>query len=97
MNRHLSHTRDLPTGEHWVILTDRSIHIPGDERSRTNPGHGYPESTEHYVDYEMFEDEDAFKKELTERIKRDPKTTARGMHVMGVYEAYLEVELAYTK
>lgn len=27
-----------------AIVTD-SIWVPGDERSRTNPGHGYPEHT----------------------------------------------------
>ncbi len=30
----------------FAVLEFGSITIPGDERSRTNPGHGYPESTE---------------------------------------------------
>jgi hypothetical protein len=36
---------DLPTGEHFaiVIFFQTSVHVPGDERSRTHPGHGYPE------------------------------------------------------
>ncbi len=37
---------DLPAGEHHVILKFGSVFIPGDERSHTNPGHGYPEHTE---------------------------------------------------
>lgn len=36
---------DLPVGKHWVILTFEDIYIPGDERSKTNPGHGYGPST----------------------------------------------------
>lgn len=32
--------------ESFLLVTEDSIYIPGDERSRTNPGHGYPESTE---------------------------------------------------
>jgi len=46
---------DIPEGHHYAILIfkSQSVHIPGDERSRTNPGHGYPERTETYTSYEM--------------------------------------------
>ena len=45
---------DLPEGHHYAILVFKSssVHIPGDERSRTNPGHGYGERTETYTTYE---------------------------------------------
>ncbi|KXK08643.1 MAG: hypothetical protein UZ21_OP11001000634 [Microgenomates bacterium OLB22] len=35
---------EVPSGAHYAILifTTRTIHHEGDERSRTNPGHGYP-------------------------------------------------------
>lgn len=29
----------------WVAVEMDSYTVPGDERSRTNPGHGYPEHT----------------------------------------------------
>lgn len=34
----------MPAGEHWAILIfeTTSTYVPGDERSRTAPGHGYP-------------------------------------------------------
>lgn len=34
----------VPSEEHFAILVyeHSSVHVPGDERSRTNPGHGYP-------------------------------------------------------
>jgi hypothetical protein len=34
----------LPSDAHYVLLLfkERSVHVPGDERSRTHPGHGYP-------------------------------------------------------
>lgn len=36
----ISEFNELPkTG--FVILFPETIHVPGDERSRTNPGHGY--------------------------------------------------------
>jgi hypothetical protein len=48
---------DIPVGKHWAIMTFGSITIPGDERSRTNPGHGYPESTQTTTTYKLFESE----------------------------------------
>lgn len=31
----------------YIVIEKSSYYVPGDERSRTNPGHGYPE---HYVE-----------------------------------------------
>ena len=45
---------DIPKVEHWAIFRTGSINIPGDERSRTNPGHGYPAHTETFIRYEAF-------------------------------------------
>lgn len=46
---------DVPTERHFAVLIYKvhSYTIPGDERSRTNPGHGYPEHTEstHVVEH----------------------------------------------
>ncbi len=35
---------DVPAGEHFAVLVynTQDVHHEGDERSRTNPGHGYP-------------------------------------------------------
>lgn len=49
--------KNVPKTEHWAIITFDTITIPGDERSRTCPGHGYPEHTESVVRYEAFTDE----------------------------------------
>lgn len=47
---------DLPDqGEFYVIARDKSIHIPGDQRSIETPGHGYPESTENTVDLQVYD------------------------------------------
>ncbi len=42
-----------------------TIYIPGDERSRTNPGHGYPESNEPVVRYTVFESREEMEKWVT--------------------------------
>lgn len=60
---------DVPKGHHYAVLIYKSdsVYIPGDERSRTNPGHGYParnetfESFEHYVTEDKVEWEDFVK------------------------------------
>ncbi len=45
---------DIPKEPHFAIITFVSVDIPGDERSRTNPGHGYPATTEYYTQYFAF-------------------------------------------
>jgi len=63
---------DFPIGEDvlFVILTPRSIHIPGDERSRTNPGHGYPAHTESCWDIELYSDEESWKSDIVNLTRR---------------------------
>ncbi len=45
---------ELPEAEFYAILKPASMTIPGDERSRTNPGHGYPEHSVDYWEMETF-------------------------------------------
>ena len=48
---------DVPSGTHYAVLVYKTtcVHVPGDERSRQAPGHGYPAHTvtndtfEHWV------------------------------------------------
>lgn len=63
----VSRKSDMPTGDHYAIMEFDSITIPGDERSRTNPGHGYPESTEHFVRYIAFTDKTEWEQEIQNR------------------------------
>jgi len=51
----------IPDGEHYVALTNVSTSIPGDERSRTNPGHGYPAHTENSMKMVVFTDAEEMK------------------------------------
>lgn len=47
---------DIPIEDHWAILIfeTRSQYIEGDERSRTNPGHGYPAHTETHETFQYW-------------------------------------------
>jgi hypothetical protein len=40
---------------HFAALVFSTVHIPGDERSRTNPGHGYPAENKPVVEYIAFD------------------------------------------
>ena len=57
----------FPKQPHWVIMLFSSIHIPGDERSRTHPGHGYGASSEDVVKYEAYLTEEKFLEALKEQ------------------------------
>jgi hypothetical protein len=46
----------------YAVIVNRSIYIEGDERSRTNPGHGYGAHTENYKELVEFDTEEALKK-----------------------------------
>ncbi len=48
---------NIPQHEHFAVVYEDSIFIPGDERSRTNPGHGYPDSYESRSVYLPFKDQ----------------------------------------
>ena len=50
----------------YILVTQKSRHIEGDERSRTNPGHGFPAHTENYQVVEEIENDE----ELMKKVKR---------------------------
>ncbi len=60
--KYCSQKSDIPSTPHFAVLEFDSVYVPGDERSRTNPGHGYPEHYEETVKYIAFDS----KKELEE-------------------------------
>jgi hypothetical protein len=83
---------DIPTSGHWAIIEQTSVTIPGDERSRTNPGHGYPESTSTYFNYIAFTNETEFVSELTKRLSKPYlENTVKGMYVSATYRANVVV------
>lgn len=47
--------------EKYAVIYSETIHHEGDERSRTNPGHGYPAYTETVETLKTFENEAALK------------------------------------
>jgi hypothetical protein len=63
-------TADKKVNEpHWAILTFEQRYIPGDERSKTHPGHGYPGGTENYCSCRAFLNEADWKAEIETLMK----------------------------
>jgi len=53
--------------EFYAAFIEDSYHVEGDERSRTNPGHGYPAHTVRYIKVEEFESEEHMRKWVAAR------------------------------
>jgi hypothetical protein len=67
--KHVGSAADLqPEVAYYGILKFSSITIPGDQRSRDCPGHGYPEHTETSVDLQIFTKREAWEAEVARRL-----------------------------
>jgi len=63
--------KEVPEGEHYAILIFGQINIPGDERSRTHPGHGYPAHMVSNIEYRAFTKKEDWEAEIVS-MEKDP-------------------------
>lgn len=82
----------IPDQEHWAIITTSQTYVPGDERSRTNPGHGYPEYYMETINYESFTNFDQFTERVTTLTRRNISFNAVQVKPMTV-ETTVKVKL----
>lgn len=92
-DKYVNSPSDIPRKPHWAIIRSESVFIPGDERSRTAPGHGYPERTEYYIKYEVYYNEEDFKKALENNAKSMYSSPILGMYVDTFYTTVPKVEV----
>jgi hypothetical protein len=52
------------SGKQYAAIISSSYKVEGDERSRTNPGHGYPEHTVQYNEFLTFNDRETMQRWL---------------------------------
>jgi len=71
----IKNSKTFPNKQHYAIMIfdTKSVYHEGDERSRTNPGHGYPAHTEtfdnfEYLSYDMT-DKESWEKKIIELHK----------------------------
>lgn len=53
----------------YLIVTKRTIHHEGDERSRTHPEHGYPAWSEEVESVKSVEDKDEMLRIVTDHLR----------------------------
>lgn len=80
---YVSQRRNMPEGPHYAIISFSSIYIPGDERSRTNPGHGYPAHNQPTVQYQAFDNREEWEKEI--RKLEDRTGYGQGQYIAGYF------------
>lgn len=73
---------NIPNVPHWAIITTSETYVPGDERSRNCPGHGYPEHSITSIHYRSFTDYEEFKAAVANECRY--KTSFRAMQVLPV-------------
>lgn len=91
---------DIPNSPHYaiMIIDTVSMLIPGDERSRTHPGHGYPERTETYdtIQYKSYTDCDEGKQRWETELVRLwnlERYKVVGFHVDKVAKPEVEIKI----
>jgi len=84
VTKYPSKVSELPEGECYAILHPESMTIPGDERSRTHPGHGYPEHSVDYWKIETFKNKEEWEQEIARLIGSRWKTEFKAVVMKSV-------------
>jgi len=74
----------IPQVKHWAIVEGSSYTTEGDQRSRDAPGHGYPASTNYFIEYRAFLSEEDWKAEIDVLMKSSYRKSFRAMIVTPV-------------
>jgi hypothetical protein len=94
--------KDVPVGPHYALLLykQKTVHHEGDLRSRTDPGHGYPESdetfnvVEHFVTADRVDWENDIRQLTLEKAKSAFWTAEFvAFEVKGVAEVKMEISI----
>lgn len=65
--KYITNPTDIPKGTQYAALVSDSVYIPGDERSKTNPGHGYPAENKSIIQFICFADQNEMKEWVKKR------------------------------
>lgn len=95
---HVTDVSKIPSGEHWAIIENTTISHEGDERSRTNPGHGYPAYTESAITYTAYTNKEEFEADLKLSLSNRgyARRPVRGIHVSGIFTSEVVIQLQET-
>ena len=62
---------EIMAAPHWAIIKIQTTYHEGDERSRTNPGHGYPAHSTSAMVYQPYETEEEVLDKIISMQKQD--------------------------
>ena len=79
-------------GPHFAALIFSSVYIPEDERSRTNPGHGYPAENRAIVEYIAFDSRDEMEQWVSRQESRESHYSSPNYQVIEVKPLVVEVK-----
>ena len=80
------------TGPHFAALIFSTVHIPGDERSRTNPGHGYPAENKPVAEYIAFDSRDEMERWVNQQETKASQYSRKHYQVIEVKPLAVEVK-----
>ncbi len=89
---HITTKQKARTGPHFAALVFSSIHIPGDERSQTHPGHGYPAENKAVVEYIAFDSRDEMERWVSKQEDRASYYSRKDYQVIEVKPLTVEVK-----
>ena len=75
----------------FIIIEKTSTTVPGDLRSKTNPGHGYPEHTVERTECRVFEDREKWLEEC-ERLFWDRRRFEAGQFIPATIKPMLQID-----
>lgn len=82
-------SKDPEDGFKYALIEKVSTYIPGDERSRTNPGHGYPEHYETSTRFAEFPNKQA----LLEYLERIGTSRASRLRIIKFQDVKVSVDI----
>lgn len=87
---------DIPKEPHFAIITSDYVNIPGDERSRQYPGHGYPATTKQFVGYIAYTNKEEWEAEIAARTRESGMRRNDHFVALAVTPATINTEVSVT-
>jgi hypothetical protein len=68
--------KKIPGTKHYAIILEIGTYVPGDLRSQTNPGHGYPAETVYSLNYLPYTNKEEWEEKIKELTFAKERFTA---------------------
>lgn len=93
MKKYCKDSDSIPKSPHWAIVYFNSYFVPGDDRSKSCPGHGYPDSYETSANYCSYDNEQEWKNDIAHRLNPPYGSPDKNFVAMKVTPATISTEV----